>query len=59
MHLLPSFNACQDNISKVLQWCEETNLVLNWEKFHFMVTKGMVLGHIVSEKGIEVDNAKV
>ena len=51
-----SFDACLENLSKVLQRCEETNLVLNWEKCHFMVTKGVVLGHIVSEKGIEVDS---
>ena len=46
-------------ISKVLQRCEETNLVLNWEKCHFMMTKGVVLGHIVSENRIEVDKAKI
>ena len=38
-----TFDACLDNLSKVLQRCEETNLVLNWEKCHFMVTKGVVL----------------
>ena len=54
-----TFDACLDNLSKVLQCCEETNLVLNWEKCHFMVTKGVVLGHIVSENGIEVDKAKI
>ena len=54
-----SFDACLDNLSKVLQHCKETNLVLNWEKCHFMVTKGVVLGHIVSENGIEVDKAKI
>ena len=35
------------------------NLVLNWEKFHFMVNQDIVLGHIISERGIEVDKAKV
>ncbi|KAK1626658.1 hypothetical protein QYE76_000973 [Lolium multiflorum] len=39
--------------------CEETNLVLNWEKCHFMVNEGIVLGHKISERGIEVDRAKV
>ncbi|KAL0408092.1 UNVERIFIED_CONTAM: Retrovirus-related Pol polyprotein from transposon opus [Sesamum radiatum] len=39
--------------------CEETNLVLNWEKCHFMVKEGIVLGHKVSYRGIEVDKAKV
>ncbi|CAN6544176.1 unnamed protein product [Malus baccata var. baccata] len=37
----------------------ETNLVLNWEKCHFMVRQGIVLGHIVSERGIEVDKSKI
>ncbi|XP_021729969.1 uncharacterized protein LOC110696940 [Chenopodium quinoa] len=39
--------------------CQETSLVLNWEKCHFMVEEGIVLGHKVSKKGIEVDSAKV
>ena len=39
--------------------CEEKNLVLNWEKCHFMVTNGIVLSHIVSSKGIEVDKSKI
>ncbi|XP_022856556.1 uncharacterized protein LOC111377665 [Olea europaea var. sylvestris] len=43
----------------VLQWCTETNLVLNWEKCHFMVQEGIVLGHKISAKGIEVDRAKI
>ena len=33
--------------------------MLNWEKCHFMVTQGIVLGHIVSREGIEVDKEKV
>ncbi|XP_039022279.1 uncharacterized protein LOC120154682 [Hibiscus syriacus] len=44
---------------KVLKRCEEVNLVLNWEKCHFMVTKGIVLGHKISHKGIEMDKAKI
>ncbi|GJT13429.1 reverse transcriptase domain-containing protein [Tanacetum coccineum] len=39
--------------------CEETNLVLNWEKYHFMVKEGIVLGHKISKSGIKVDRAKV
>ncbi|GJR94593.1 reverse transcriptase domain-containing protein [Tanacetum coccineum] len=39
--------------------CEDTNLVLNWEKCHFMVKEGIVLGHKISKSGIEVDKAKV
>ena len=37
----------------------ETNLVLNWEKCHFMVREGIVLGHRISGRGIEVDRAKI
>ncbi|XP_073061737.1 uncharacterized protein [Primulina eburnea] len=39
--------------------CQEKNLVLNWEKCHFMVQEGIFLGHKVSSKGLEVDRAKV
>ena len=39
--------------------CEETNLVLSWEKCHFMVQEGIVLGHKISTRVIEVDIAKV
>ncbi|XP_028799536.1 uncharacterized protein LOC114754863 [Neltuma alba] len=54
-----SFDCCLDNLAAVLQRCEETNLVLNWEKCHFMVQEGIVLGHRVSKQGLEVDKAKV
>ena len=54
-----TFEDCLHNLSKVLKWCMEINLILSWEKSHFMVWKGIVLGHIISEKGIEVDKAKV
>jgi len=54
-----SFDDCLTNLEKVLNRCEEKNLVLNWEKCHFMVTNGIVLGHIVSSKGIEVDKSKI
>ena len=47
------------NLAKVLQRCEKKNLVLNWEKCHFMVRKGIVLGHKVSSKGIEMDPTKI
>ncbi|GJS84792.1 reverse transcriptase domain-containing protein [Tanacetum coccineum] len=43
----------------MLNRCEETNLVLNWEKCHFMVKEGIVLGHKISKSGLEVDRAKV
>ena len=54
-----SFEECLINLETVLHRCIEKNLVLNWEKFHFMVNQGIVLGHIISNKGIEVDKAKI
>jgi len=54
-----SFGNCLANLEKVLQRCEESNLVLNWEKCHFMVQEGIVLGHKISKRGIEVDKAKL
>ncbi|GKE66859.1 reverse transcriptase domain-containing protein [Tanacetum coccineum] len=42
----------------MLARCEETK-VLNWEKYHFMVKEGIVLGHKISKARIEVDKAKV
>ena len=54
-----SFDHCLHNLALVLQRCEDKNLVLNWEKCHFMVQEGIILGHRVSSKGIEVDQAKI
>ncbi|RDX81199.1 Retrovirus-related Pol polyprotein from transposon 17.6, partial [Mucuna pruriens] len=54
-----SFDACLENLSKVLTRCIDTNLVLNIEKCRFMVTEGIVLGHLVSNRGIEVDKSKI
>ena len=54
-----SFDSCLENLRQTLIRCEETNLVLNWEKCHFMVKEGIVLGHRISEREIEVDKAKI
>ena len=54
-----SFDTCLASLDLVLQRCQEKHLVLNFEKCHFMVTEGIVLGHVVSERGIQVDKAKV
>ena len=54
-----SFDVCLDRLDKMLQRCEDTNLRLNWEKCHFMVKEGIILGHKISKNGIEVDRAKV
>ncbi|RDX99833.1 Retrovirus-related Pol polyprotein from transposon 17.6, partial [Mucuna pruriens] len=54
-----SFDAYMENLFQVLTRCIETNLVLNFEKCHFMVTEGIVLAHLVSSRGIEVNKDKV
>ncbi|GJX16991.1 reverse transcriptase domain-containing protein [Tanacetum coccineum] len=54
-----SFDSCLSNLEKMLKQCEDTNLILNWEKCHFMCREGVVLGHKISKSGIEVDRAKV
>jgi len=54
-----SFEDCLINLEKVMERCVKVNLVLNWEKCHFMVKEGIVLGHVVSNRGIEVDKAKI
>ncbi|CAL8988235.1 unnamed protein product, partial [Prunus brigantina] len=55
-----TFQRCMMSIfSDMVERFIETNLVLNWEKCHFMVNQGIVLGHVISSKGIEVDKAKI
>ena len=54
-----SFDACLINLARVLKRCEEANIVLNCEKCHFVVNEGIVLRHLVSSRGIEVDKAKI
>nr|GEZ03312.1 reverse transcriptase domain-containing protein [Tanacetum cinerariifolium] len=54
-----SFSTCLTNLEKMLKRCEDTKLALNWEKSHFMVKEGIILGNKISKKGIEVDKAKI
>jgi hypothetical protein len=54
-----TFEDCLANLDKVLKRCQMADLVLNWEKCHFMVREGIVLGHKILEKGIEVDKVKI
>nr|GEV93326.1 reverse transcriptase domain-containing protein [Tanacetum cinerariifolium] len=54
-----SFNTCLFNLERMLKRCEDTNLVLNWEKCHFMCREGIILGHKISKFDLEVDCAKV
>nr|GEU37622.1 reverse transcriptase domain-containing protein [Tanacetum cinerariifolium] len=53
-----SFKSCLSHLDKMLKWCEDTNLFLNWEKCHFIVKEGIVLDHKISKNGIEVDKAR-
>ena len=54
-----TFEECLVNLEAALNRCIEKDVVLNWDKCHFMVHQGIVHGHIISEKGIEVDKVKV
>jgi hypothetical protein len=54
-----TFKDCLANLDKVLKQCQMADLVQNWEKCHFMVWEGVVLGHKILEKGIEVDKVKI
>nr|GEX80884.1 reverse transcriptase domain-containing protein [Tanacetum cinerariifolium] len=54
-----SFSSCLSHLDTMLQRCEDTNLVQNWEKCHFMVKEGVVLGHKISKNRLEVDRSKL
>ena len=53
------FESCLSHLTKILKVCVRKGLVLSWEKSHFIVLEGVVLEHIVSGKGLEVDKAKI
>ena len=57
--LMDDFSVYGSSFEKCLERCKEKNLALNWEKCHFMVTEGTVLGHKISTVGLEVDQAKI
>nr|GEV71347.1 reverse transcriptase domain-containing protein [Tanacetum cinerariifolium] len=54
-----SLQTCLSHLEKMLKRCKDTNLCLNWEKSHFMLKEGIVLGHEIYKTGIKVDKAKV
>nr|GEY63691.1 reverse transcriptase domain-containing protein [Tanacetum cinerariifolium] len=54
-----SFGTCLSHFDKMLKRCDDTNLCLNWEKSHFMVKEGIVLGHKISKNRIKIDKSKV
>nr|GEU30962.1 reverse transcriptase domain-containing protein [Tanacetum cinerariifolium] len=58
-HLEYAFYKEPKNYPQNAKRCEDTNLVLNWEKCHFTVKEGIVLGHKISKSGTEVDRAKI
>nr|GEX63068.1 DNA-directed DNA polymerase [Tanacetum cinerariifolium] len=53
-----SYSSCLSHLNTMLQRCEDTNLVLNWGKCHFMVKEGIVLGHKISKNRLVIDRAK-
>ena len=52
-----SFENCLENLERVLHRCQDKNFALNWEKCHFMVKEGIVLGHKISVARLVVDQA--
>jgi hypothetical protein len=54
-----TFEDCLANLDKVLKRCQEADHILNWEKCHFIVQEGIILGHKISKKEIEVDKVKI
>ena len=54
-----SFHDCLSNLDRVLQRCEETNIVLYWEKCHFMVNEGIVLGHKFLKEALKLIKLKL
>nr|GEU42731.1 reverse transcriptase domain-containing protein [Tanacetum cinerariifolium] len=54
-----SFSSCISHLDTMLQRCEDTNLVLNWEKCYFMVKEEIVFGYKISKNRLKVDRSKV
>ncbi|GJZ28538.1 reverse transcriptase domain-containing protein [Tanacetum coccineum] len=57
--IIPSFCTHKILMDDNFKPVEEINLVLNWEKCHFLVKEGIILGHKISKSVIEVDRAKI
>ena len=54
-----SFDNSLENLRHALIRSQETNILLNWEKCHFLVKEGILLRHRISARGIKVDKAKI
>ena len=52
------FKTVLAHLTKILEVRVRKQLALRWEKSHFMVREGVVIEHIISGKGLEVDKAK-
>ena len=53
------FQEALSNLGKVLDKCIEMNLSLSLEKCEFFMTEGIVLGHAISQQGLQVDPNKI
>nr|GEX54695.1 reverse transcriptase domain-containing protein [Tanacetum cinerariifolium] len=53
------FSSYLSHLDQMLKRCEDTNLVLNWEKCHFMVKEGIVLSHKISKSRIEDKSIRI
>jgi len=51
-----SFDACLKNLTFIFKRCMETNLNLNYKKYHFMVEQKIILWHLVYARCLEIDN---
>ena len=49
------FELCLSNLGRVIQKYEETNLILHWENWHFIVEEELVSSYMLSSKGIDFD----
>jgi len=53
------FEPALQTLEKFLQICIATRLCLSHEKFHMMMTEGLILGHYISATRIQVDPTKI
>ena len=53
------FQEALANLGKVLDKCIKMNLSLSPEKCEFLMTGGTMLGHEISQQGLEVDPNKI
>ena len=59
LELGDDFDSCLTQFTKILEVYVKKGLVYCWEKSHFVVGEGVLLGHLVSGKGLVVDKAKI